>query len=83
MFGNPTSARTAPSSEAALTSTREDIERRDVPRAVSRQLHQQQQQQGEAGAGSASSTPYGALSPGRRRYVRCRMSVIIHIDGHT
>ncbi|CAM9464894.1 unnamed protein product [Scytosiphon promiscuus] len=62
IFGNPTSARTAPSSEADLRSQTEDSRRGDVPRADSRQPQQQQ-----AGAGSAKATPYGALSPGRRR----------------
>ncbi|CAM9091506.1 unnamed protein product [Hapterophycus canaliculatus] len=66
IFGNPTSGRAAPSSEADFLSKTEDVRRDDVPRAVSRQQQQQQQQQ-QGRAGSSSSTPYGALSPGRRR----------------
>lgn len=64
IFGNPTSGRTAPSSEADFLSNK------DVPRAVSRQQQQ-------AGAGSASATPYGALSPGRRR-----CAIFVDIDRH-
>lgn len=62
LFGNPSSTRTAPSSEADLRGNK-DTRGDDVPRAVSRQQQPQQ-----AGAGSAMATPYGALSPGRRRY---------------
>lgn len=62
LFGNPPSARSAPSSEADFQN--KDIRGGDVPRAVSRQQQPQQ-----PGAGSASATPYGVLSPGRRRYV--------------
>ncbi|CAM9789691.1 unnamed protein product [Pylaiella littoralis] len=58
MFG-PASGRTTPSSEEDFLSAN-----KDVPRAVSRQQQPQQQQ---TGAGGASATPYGALSPGRRR----------------
>ncbi|CAM9173677.1 unnamed protein product [Ectocarpus sp. 12 AP-2014] len=65
IFGNPSSARTAPSSESDFQSTHRDARRDSVPRAVSRQ--HQHQHQGEAVAGSASATPYGVLSPGRRR----------------
>lgn len=66
IFGNPATARSVHSSEADFLSTKQGLGRKDVPLAV---LQQQQQHQHQHQPGSATATPYGALSPGRRRWV--------------